>query len=1723
MERERNIRVTVRFRPLNGYEREADSKQHSFCRDSNQPIWKVQCPNTVVNQHLQEEMCFDRVFGEDASQVEVFDSLAKDVVHACAQGYNGTVFAYGQTSSGKTFTMTGSPAQPGVISLSVEELFRITREVGWVYNEQLIDLLEDPGKRGEGAVKALRFVTTPEGDIDVKDLREVKVDATEEVVRMMVVAREKDREGEGEGGAASKDLKAVAGTAGGGAPEAAPQPQEGGSVGVRGAEREVQVGILNLVDLAGSEGVQKAQTDDDERKRWVCACSPAVMNYYETKSTLEFALRVKKIKNKVKRNTLWDVDNAQRLQAHKKLRDAQRQLSEKEGEIAQLREEVFSLSSQLQSRTLPSCWSLRPPHETALRTHSGPGVAATAASHCVVFGSSAEMAVQKQRDREADRRRRMTLGGGEAGAFSSSDNEEGEDDADAVQFSDRDRTPLGPRLCPSSADREGSVAGMGHKGKPPRRDEGRDDKENETIQLGTPQEAGTDKEKDPAALLLSSSSHKAREKTSIAESRPSWASGEVRLGEGKAGCTVSPAQVSLSGPSDIKDVKKEGTPGSLEKASAVGGGGNQLAPTRLKMKMKHPKSSGGADMDKLKDENLRLQTELLQANRKVAEAEQSVGAMYRDENAALQAKVSELTLEAAETEEQVKLLEAESVREKESRGAAERHTDTLKEELAELRDQGKRGLEVLRSQAQDLSILQRELQASREGREGDRQTYERELEAAREGREVDLQAMRGELEAARVGQQDAQGESNLLREKLEEAAQREKELDRLREEIEICRQREAFLAAEKVSLVRERADAFERASALDSELQGVVERLKNAQTEGVGLKDQLGALRDENERSHALLQREKERWREVFEERQEAERVLEETRDDLNSRLATLREECGTLKESLESERNQMQQTKKERDEALEELAALDRVRLETEARLESNLSRVSASLEETERELKRAVEEKKKAETAVDDLDEQLAKMEERAGRAEGELESARNRAGGLEAALAERDRHLVALRDGISDAELRADAATSRQKTAEAALEELRGEAGETESRAESLERALREAKKEVERCSRMAEQKSQEALRLSSELSRLSAEAATSEDQLRTVSATAAESREVERDLRDQLSGLEELLREKRLEAEELEVGWEEAETEGERRVASLQAAGLRALQDAEEGAARKERQVAEFGLQVRRLQAELERLQSEAAMREVERECLLEEVEALRERLAVAHREAEISKAEEDLEVIRQAMQVDSAAGELLKEREELEKEKQRLETSEQTEKAIRLVSLVESSLRCEAESVAEGVEAALQFLAVEEELGEALKDLDDQRVNLSVAQLESERLNEERRELAAFQRAVLEQRQRVTSLGCQTEETQKVDVSVGTELPCPSLRAAVGLSAGGTGGEGRQAGGSLGNLDILRLARCVMRLYGDAEAAQNAAAEREAALKAASEERAAQMREERDGARAAEAAAKRERDEETAKRQDLQGELAEAESRCTAMRRELSRLEKGGEGVGQGGEGNTHAGGLGLQEEAVRSLEQQLRQEKESAQRFHSQLRKAKDELFELQKHHNRGRAEAAHFETARDRLKRQVEDLQERLERKNEEAENSRKALAEVEKKRDELANRLMACEVTGVSVNAAGQVAPGSPDRCLQRKTQAAQPNSPPPFTPTAPASAAARARLRAGDGDSLCASPDPVGRGRASLSASGRGRASASAGRLSSSRLVDSSEEDPEACKLQ
>jgi centromeric protein E len=63
------------------------------------------------------------VFGEDCTTEDVYQEVAKPIVEAAINGINGTIFAYGQTSSGKTYTMMGTPHAPGIIPLAVKHIF----------------------------------------------------------------------------------------------------------------------------------------------------------------------------------------------------------------------------------------------------------------------------------------------------------------------------------------------------------------------------------------------------------------------------------------------------------------------------------------------------------------------------------------------------------------------------------------------------------------------------------------------------------------------------------------------------------------------------------------------------------------------------------------------------------------------------------------------------------------------------------------------------------------------------------------------------------------------------------------------------------------------------------------------------------------------------------------------------------------------------------------------------------------------------------------------------------------------------------------------------------------------------------------------------------------------------------------------------------------------------------------------------------------------------------------------------------------------------------------------------------------------------------------------------------------------------------------------------------------------------------------------------------------
>ncbi|XP_073485964.1 kinesin-1 heavy chain [Aquarana catesbeiana] len=109
-----SIKVMCRFRPLNDSEVVRGDKY----------VAKFQTEDTVVVS--AKPYVFDRVFQSNTSQEQVYNACAKAIVKDVLEGYNGTIFAYGQTSSGKTHTMEGKLHDPdgmGIIPRIVQDIF----------------------------------------------------------------------------------------------------------------------------------------------------------------------------------------------------------------------------------------------------------------------------------------------------------------------------------------------------------------------------------------------------------------------------------------------------------------------------------------------------------------------------------------------------------------------------------------------------------------------------------------------------------------------------------------------------------------------------------------------------------------------------------------------------------------------------------------------------------------------------------------------------------------------------------------------------------------------------------------------------------------------------------------------------------------------------------------------------------------------------------------------------------------------------------------------------------------------------------------------------------------------------------------------------------------------------------------------------------------------------------------------------------------------------------------------------------------------------------------------------------------------------------------------------------------------------------------------------------------------------------------------------------------
>ncbi|XP_047537733.1 kinesin-like protein Klp61F [Vanessa atalanta] len=271
-EKNQNIQVFVRLRPLN--QRERDIKSLGV-------VEVVNGKEVVVRQSQQsmhtKRFTFDRAFPPLSKQVEIYQEVVSPLIEEVLAGYNCTVFAYGQTGTGKTHTMVGEAAADettwqsdplaGIIPRALSQIFdelrisntEYTVRVSYLelYNEELFDLLstsEDNSK-----LRIYEDVTRKGANI-VNGLEEITVYNKNEVYKIMAQGQERKRVASTLMNAQSSRSHTVF--------TIVIHMKENSPEG----EELVKIGKLNLVDLAGSENISKAGSDNPAKRERAREC-----------------------------------------------------------------------------------------------------------------------------------------------------------------------------------------------------------------------------------------------------------------------------------------------------------------------------------------------------------------------------------------------------------------------------------------------------------------------------------------------------------------------------------------------------------------------------------------------------------------------------------------------------------------------------------------------------------------------------------------------------------------------------------------------------------------------------------------------------------------------------------------------------------------------------------------------------------------------------------------------------------------------------------------------------------------------------------------------------------------------------------------------------------------------------------------------------------------------------------------------------------------------------------------------------------------------------------------------------------------------------------------------------------------------------------------------------------------------------------------------------------
>ncbi|KAH9166098.1 kinesin-domain-containing protein [Lactarius sanguifluus] len=362
----------------------------------------------LLPQHHRNAATSPPIFNFDeiltgSDNKSVYNAVARNHVCAAMDGYNAVVFAYGQTASGKTFTLSGDDDQPGIIPRAMKDVFACIRRTPAreyllrcsyieIYNETIHDLLAPSSAppvqlQGSGAnvwlaplreevvtsLAGVRAVIGPPTGTD-------RSSRSHSVFRVVIESRERgDTSG---GGRQTPGLPSRPPTPGG------PRLQSIGG-------RSVQTSVLSLIDLAGSEkatsdkertregkfintslltlgsviatlaeNASKGKNDHvpfrnskltrmlqpslsgDARISVICTLNPDVNAVGESTSTLLFAQRIKKVQLNAKKKEVVDTD-ALLERYRQEIEGLKKRLSEKEKE-AEAPEKTRRLSAREQ-------------------------------------------------------------------------------------------------------------------------------------------------------------------------------------------------------------------------------------------------------------------------------------------------------------------------------------------------------------------------------------------------------------------------------------------------------------------------------------------------------------------------------------------------------------------------------------------------------------------------------------------------------------------------------------------------------------------------------------------------------------------------------------------------------------------------------------------------------------------------------------------------------------------------------------------------------------------------------------------------------------------------------------------------------------------------------------------------------------------------------------------------------------------------------------------------------------------------------------------------------------------------------------------------------------------------------------------------------------------------------------------------------------------------------